>query len=562
MPFSQLYFTDFAKIGSGVGVAADLVTPDFLRRPNPASPKTIRIIAPIIAEFLPIVPSDYSKTQPKIEATGYCVAENKRLTHLILSLHNHIKPMSELNNQKGFIPALAILIILVIGVIIGTFLIQQRTNVAPKASGFSQEIIYDDALRNNWKNWSWLSQISFDSKNRPKEGKKHINWKPTKPWAGFYLHKDSGVRLSEFQILSLSIRTKIDPKTVTIELYDAASKAIGVKKDLINYAQVGTNQKYQTFEIPLVQLAARNVTISGFALQDATGKPKKDFDIDEIILKSTNPRTGNVTTDESKPSPKSSQIPAQPQTSATPIPNNPTTSNKFKTLPVGTNLPTGSECASLVRSRHPNTHEHRPNNSTANQTNLYLRGVRYSGNRDLGTYQTLITGNFTGTTEEILEWGACKWGFDEDTVKAQAVKESWWRQETKGDCYQNDPAKVQTGTKPCVSVGIMQVKGADIPPTHPGTWPHALDSTAFNVDYTLALRRSCFEGKITWLDDPLVVPQNGATYAAGDEWGCMGLWYSGRWMNQGARDYLYKTGDSVQYHYNNKTWTKPEFGNY
>ena len=37
-----------------------------------------------------------------------------------------------------------------------------------------------------------------------------------------------------------------------------------------------------------------------------------------------------------------------------------------------------------------------------------------------------VTGNFTGTTDEIIQWAACKWGIDEDIVRAQMAKESWW----------------------------------------------------------------------------------------------------------------------------------------
>ncbi len=92
----------------------------------------------------------------------------------------------------------------------------------------------------------------------------------------------------------------------------------------------------------------------------------------------------------------------------------------------------------------------------------------------------------------------------------------------------------------------MQVKGADIPPTFPGTWPYAYESTAFNIDFTLAVRRACFEGKITWL---------GNGYHAGDEWGCIGHWFSGGWYDQGAVNYI----QSVQAIYANKPWLQPGF---
>ena len=58
----------------------------------------------------------------------------------------------------------------------------------------------------------------------------------------------------------------------------------------------------------------------------------------------------------------------------------------------------------------------------------------------------------------------------------------------------------------------------------------AKSSTAYNVDVALAARRNCFEGNETWL--------TGGSYAAGDIWGCVGLWFSGRWYDAGAQQYI------------------------
>ena len=87
-----------------------------------------------------------------------------------------------------------------------------------------------------------------------------------------------------------------------------------------------------------------------------------------------------------------------------------------------------------------------------------------------------VDGNFTGTTDEIIQWAACRWGFDEDTVRAQAVQESFWRQDAVGD-FANGIYQ---------SHGLLQVKTT----LHHGTDPLATVSTAFNVDYTLAWRRA------------------------------------------------------------------------
>ena len=75
----------------------------------------------------------------------------------------------------------------------------------------------------------------------------------------------------------------------------------------------------------------------------------------------------------------------------------------------------------------------------------------------------------------------------------------------------------------------MQVR---FTPTRPA-FPSALTSTAYNLDYALSVIRSCYEGRETWLNQF----ERGRTYAGGDLWGCVGLWFSGRWYYANA-DYL------------------------
>jgi hypothetical protein len=100
-------------------------------------------------------------------------------------------------------------------------------------------------------------------------------------------------------------------------------------------------------------------------------------------------------------------------------------------------------------------------------------------------------------------------------------------------------------TQGCESIGILQIKGANIPATHPGTWPYAYKSTTFAVDYELAVLRTCFEGFETWL---------GNGYHAGDMWGCVGRWFSGDWYGN-SLSYI----ASVQGNMARKDWFKPGF---
>ena len=100
-------------------------------------------------------------------------------------------------------------------------------------------------------------------------------------------------------------------------------------------------------------------------------------------------------------------------------------------MPSGSALPNAdSTCAAGIT---PNSWEPRPENFTANHSTPTLP-VNWS-DAELGPYwakwiakRNKVTGQFTGTTTEILQWGACKWGLEEDLLRAVAVQESDWRQ--------------------------------------------------------------------------------------------------------------------------------------
>src|SRR6202035_1676596 len=91
-----------------------------------------------------------------------------------------------------------------------------------------------------------------------------------------------------------------------------------------------------------------------------------------------------------------------------------------------------------------------------------------------------INGHFTGTTEEILRWAACKWGINQDVVFAQAAVESWWRQSTLRDWGTRAGAspsghKHTTQHPRCAqSYGILQNHS----PYEKSAWPAIGDSTA------------------------------------------------------------------------------------
>ena len=178
-----------------------------------------------------------------------------------------------------------------------------------------------------------------------------------------------------------------------------------------------------------------------------------------------------------------------------PTPPAPGPGGKFPTLPVGAALPSDGECAARVRS----TPEIRAVNVPYNNTTRDEPARR----------MPRVTGNFTGTTDEILQWAACKWGIDEDIVRAQIAKESWWTMDAVGDNGE--------------SFGLGQVR---VPYHGVGVRERQRQALVGLQRRLHVLRwRSCYEGNETWLNSS----STAADYAAGDIWGCVGLWFSGRW---------------------------------
>lgn len=208
----------------------------------------------------------------------------------------------------------------------------------------------------------------------------------------------------------------------------------------------------------------------------------------------------------------------------------------FETLPVGAALPDGATCAASVTPAP----EIRPGNAAQNAT----RGAHPHPDHPR------VDGDFTGTTDEILQWAACKWGLDEDIVRAQAVKESWWHMSAQGD-FTTDQSRCHwsvSALSPCgESLGILQVRQ----PYHAAAMDDAVASTAYNADYTYALWRDCYEGELTWLNQV----ERGATYGPGDAWGCLGVWFSGRWYTADAQQYI----EAVQAILADRTWESPMF---
>jgi hypothetical protein len=239
--------------------------------------------------------------------------------------------------------------------------------------------------------------------------------------------------------------------------------------------------------------------------------------------------------------------------SPTPPANNPGT-----TLPPGSVLLSESTCAARIA---PSSFEPRPDNYAANHrvpsasqiANLQPWNPSIGMDAKSDSLRKQITGNYSGTTDGILQWVACKWGIDVNIVRAEAVSESNWHQSQLGDFTTNQslcPPGTWNGSSCYQSYGILQIKYTYFKTE----WPMSQQDTAFNAEFVYGWIRNCYEGWADYLYG--LAPSSGhPSYHAGDIWGCLGFWFSGGWYTSGAINYI----NITMQHYQQKPWLQKGF---
>ena len=205
-------------------------------------------------------------------------------------------------------------------------------------------------------------------------------------------------------------------------------------------------------------------------------------------------------------------------------------------------LPGDAACAARV---HRSAWEPRPDNARPNHpmppSGRARRVRRDARSRPPAATRTdgtpgccrRVDGHYTGTTDEIFQWAACKWGLRDNLLRAIAVREStWYQYEVYPSVGASTTAAAATRSPPraprapCTQharpvgydyqrdygagrcpqtfsiVGVMSWEAPSwgpMPGNQNGTFPFNRDSTAFAVDYLGAQLRGCYEGWERWL---------------------------------------------------------------
>jgi|SRR2546421_5645922 len=226
-------------------------------------------------------------------------------------------------------------------------------------------------------------------------------------------------------------------------------------------------------------------------------------------------------------------------------------SGYFKLLPAGSALPSPTDCALAV---HRSSSKPRPKNQQwAIDYPFHVdpwSGVTTAWN----DVRDRVTGDMAGfvdddgtppKTDEVIQFFACKWGLDDNWMRAEALVESTWRQRFAGDWTTNfswcaPGAPTRNGGAECAqSLGLTQIKTRLRPESiYPAIW----NSLVAHLDYYGWEFRGCIEGQ-KWV-------ASGQLSTPNDLRGCLGNWFSGGWYDAAGENY-YAT---VKGYYDILTW--------
>ncbi len=281
--------------------------------------------------------------------------------------------------------------------------------------------------------------------------------------------------------------------------------------------------------------------------------------------------------------PTSTPTPTVPTPTAQPS-GGPTPVMHFNTLPPHAIPPAPTYCVQQVNAKP--IPEAVPGNGQFNSVNaipstsslvaFHANPAPFKGDKQgiPGDYVN-ADGAFAASTDMLIRWAACKWGIDEDTIRAQAETES-------GGWHANAPGDKKTSQSLCVQPAYPQLKiwnttvqlinGQGVPCANccyqswgltqnklyyePTAWPMAANSTAFTLDLTYATERSCMNGNFaTYFASAQQQPNTyAADIASGNVqrilWGCVGQHFSGGWYDPGAQTYIAE----VRTHLLNRDW--------
>jgi hypothetical protein len=402
--------------------------------------------------------------------------------------------------------------------------------------------VYADALASGWSNGSWGGTVTSAANDVADEGTASFRHVLTAdgPGAAGILLTHAGVNVTPYSSMSFSIRSDHASHAFTVTLADTVGNLTTVL--LSAHGGPPAVNTWLRVTLPLTTLGTRGNNITSITIRhESGGVIGTTWRIDNLRFTGTAPVAATATR---------------------------LTPAAFAARGI---LSDADALARITPAA-----ETRSGNVTANGT--------YPTDQQLSTFYTLdiqaavAAGNsavdvaqrragmerITGrpgralTTDEIIQWGAYKWGLDENALRAVMRKESFWRQTATGDYTANqslwppDNRVVDPGdpAKYAQSYGLPQLKWT----FHAkNAWPISRFCTAFAVDYYCSWLRFTYDGYMNYLTTKTPTAPYLPYRQGSDEeqfWGAVGSWFSGSWYDAGAISYI----ADVQTHLANEPW--------
>lgn len=146
--------------------------------------------------------------------------------------------------------------------------------------------IYDDALGQDWIDWSWGSGVNLVSPNAY-TGTSAIAWSPNQAWSGLYVHRNEiPLDTTGYDAVTFSLKATQTGQPIEVQLYDAADRGIGQPVNIAGYGGDPTPDAYKVYSIPLSVLGGVNKQINGIHMQNVTDNPQPVMYVDRFGLTS------------------------------------------------------------------------------------------------------------------------------------------------------------------------------------------------------------------------------------------------------------------------------------
>jgi hypothetical protein len=131
---------------------------------------------------------------------------------------------------------------------------------------------------------SWDATVNPNNSSPVYAGTKSISYTATGGWAGLQIWNDAGVNTAPYNALQFAVRATQDNEPFAIYLRNSSYVNLKNPIALSAYGGYPIAGGWKVYTIPLADLNATNVSLSGIVIHDWSGSAQPTIYIDAIKL--------------------------------------------------------------------------------------------------------------------------------------------------------------------------------------------------------------------------------------------------------------------------------------